>query len=199
MKLIIASNNLKKIREIKNICCGLPYDIVSLCEQGIFIDVAEDGKTIQENSYKKADAIYKYLINNNISDFMVLSDDSGLEIDYLNGEPGVRSARFAGEPCDDNKNNSKVLELMKDAEYSKRNAKFLTVITLIDYKGNINQFSGEVSGVILNEKRGNNGFGYDCLFYIEELEKTFAELNEQQKNNISHRGRALEELKDYLK
>lgn len=199
MKLIIASNNLNKIREIKNICSEFSYEIVSLKDEKIDIDVLENGKTIEENSFKKANEIYKYLIKQQAKDFLILSDDSGLMIEYLNNQPGVMSARFAGESCDDNKNNDKVLELLKNVEYSKRNAKFLTVITLMDDKGNYNQFSGEVNGIITEEKQGKNGFGYDCLFYVEEYKKTFAELTPYEKNSISHRGRALFKLKEYLK
>lgn len=142
MEIIIASNNENKIREIKDICRDLEYEILSLKEKGIYIDIVEDGSTIEENSFKKANEIYKILNKNNEKDFLVISDDSGLMVDYLDGEPGVRSARFAGDNATSEENNDKLLKLLDGIEYEKRGAKFLTVLTLIDDKGEINQFSG---------------------------------------------------------
>ena len=198
MKIVIASNNQNKIKEIKLICKDLNYEILSLKDLEIFIEVEEDGETIEENSFKKANEIYKYLVNRGYKDFLVLSDDSGLMIDYLNGEPGVKSARFSGEECNDEKNNDKVLRLLGGVPYSKRGAKMMTVLTLMDENGKFNQFFGEVQGKILDCKRGENGFAYDSIFYIEDIQKTFAELQDYEKNSLSHRNKALIKLKDYL-
>ncbi|HJC99957.1 MAG TPA: RdgB/HAM1 family non-canonical purine NTP pyrophosphatase [Candidatus Dwaynia gallinarum] len=199
MKLIIASNNQNKVNEIKDICRDLNYEIVSLKDEGIFIDIIEDGSTIEENSFKKANEIYKYISKRGDKNFLVLSDDSGLMVDYLNGEPGVLSARFSGENSSDEKNSEKVLKLLDGVNYSKRGAKFLTVLTLIDDNGKKNQFHGGIYGKILEEKRGENGFGYDSIFYIEEIQKTFAELSKDEKNLISHRYKALMKLREYFK
>ena len=149
MKLIIASNNQNKVNEIKDICRDLNYEIVSLKDEGIFIDIIEDGSTIEENSFKKANEIYKYISKRGDKNFLVLSDDSGLMVDYLNGEPGVLSARFSGENSSDEKNSEKVLKLLDGVNYSKRGAKFLTVLTLIDDNGKKNQFHGDIYGKIL--------------------------------------------------
>lgn len=198
MKLIIASNNVNKVNEIKEICGNLFESIVSLKEEGIHIDIVEDGSTLEENSLKKAKGIYEYLIRKSYDDFMVLSDDSGLMVEYLNGAPGVLSARFAGEEKNDCKNIQKVLNLLSNVEYLQRDAKFVTIITLIDSNGHIEQFLGEVQGKILNEEKGLNGFGYDPIFYVEEFKKTFAEMDKDQKNSISHRSKSLSKLKKYL-
>ena len=188
MKLIIASNNQNKVNEIKDICRDLNYEIVSLKDEGIFIDIIEDGSTIEENSFKKANEIYKYISKRGDKNFLVLSDDSG-----------VLSARFSGENSSDEKNSEKVLKLLDGVNYSKRGAKFLTVLTLIDDNGKKNQFHGDIYGKILEEKRGENGFGYDSIFYIEEIQKTFAELSKDEKNLISHRYKALMKLREYFK
>lgn len=198
MRMIIASNNENKVREIKEICKDLEYEILSLKQMGIFIDVVEDGQTIEENSLKKAKEIYKILKDNNEKNFLIISDDSGLMVNYLDGEPGVRSARFAGDNATSEENNDKLLKLLNGVKDENRSAKFLTVLTLIDSEGKINQFSGKVYGKILNEKRGKNGFGYDSIFYIEEIGKTFCELEQYEKNLISHRYKALLKLKEFL-
>ena len=197
MKLIIASNNQNKVNEIKDICRDLNYEIVSLKDEGIFIDIIEDGSTIEENSFKKANEIYKYISKRGDKNFLVLSDDSGLMVDYLNGEPGVLSARFSGENSSDEKNSEKVLKLLDGVNYSKRGAKFLTVLTLIDDNGKKNQFHGDIYGKILEEKRGENGFGFDSIFELEN-EKTLAELTNEEKNKVSSRKIALEKLKEKL-
>lgn len=199
MDLIIASNNEHKILEIKDIFKNFKISIFSLKDKKIFIEIAEDSKTIEGNSLKKANEIYKYLKSQNQNNFLILSDDSGLMIDYLNGAPGVMSARFSGENSTDDKNIQKVLNLLNSVEFKKRNAKFLTVLTLIDEFGNTNQFSGELYGRILNERRGENGFGYDSIFFLEDYNKTLAELNSSEKNSISHRRKAIDKLLNYLK
>lgn len=199
MKLIIASNNNHKITEIKNICKNFNYEIRSLKDENIFIDVEEDGNTIEENSFKKANEIYKFLKQRGESKFLVLSDDSGLMVDYLNGAPGVYSKRFSGENSTDEDNLIKVLTLLKEAKDNERNAKMITVLTLMNENGEWKQFLGEVQGEILREKRGENGFGYDPIFYIKEKNKSFGEISDEEKNSISHRYNALLKLQEYLK
>lgn len=199
MKLIIASNNNHKITEIKNICKNFDYEICSLKDENIFIDVEEDGTTIEENSFKKAKEIYKLLKERGESGFLVLSDDSGLMVDYLNGAPGVYSKRFSGENSTDEDNLIKVLTLLEEAKDNEREAKMVTVLTLMDENGGWKQFLGEVHGEILREKRGENGFGYDSIFYIKEKNKSFGEISDEEKNSISHRYNALLKLQEYLK
>ncbi len=199
MKLIIASNNNHKITEIKNICKNFNYEIFSLKDENIFIDVEEDGTTIEENSFKKANEIYKFLKQRGESNFLVLSDDSGLMVDYLNGSPGVYSKRFSGENSTDEDNLRKVLTLLEEAKDNERNAKMITVLTLMNENGEWKQFLGEVHGEILREKRGENGFGYDPIFYIKEKNKSFGEISDEEKNSISHRYNALLKLQEYLK
>lgn len=198
MKLIIASNNENKIREIRKVFSDMDLLIRSLKDESIFIDVEEDGETIPENSYKKAKEIYEYLKERGDRDFYVLSDDSGLMVDYLNGAPGVISKRFSGEESTDEKNNTKVLTFMDGVEEDKRDAKLITVLTLIDHDGFDIQFEGILEGKITREKKGDNGFGYDPIFYVEEFKKTLAEVTIDEKNSLSHRGRALRKLREYL-
>ncbi len=192
-KLIVASNNQGKIKEIKEILKDFDLEITSLKEAKLKVDVVEDGNTFMENAYKKAYEIYK------ITGEMVLSDDSGLMVEALNGAPGVFSARFAGEHGNDKKNNEKLLKLMKGKKAEDRGAKFVTAMVLIINENNIIKVQGEAKGYIIQEPRGDNGFGYDSLFYSRELNKTFAELDGKEKNSISHRGKALELLKEKLK
>lgn len=199
MKLIIASNNNHKITEIKNICKNFNYEICSLKDENISIDVEEDGTIIEENSFKKANEIYKFLKQRGDSNFLVLSDDSGLMVDYLNGAPGVYSKRFSGENSTDEDNLRKVLTLLEEAKDNERNAKMITVLTLMNENGEWKQFLGEVHGEILREKRGENGFGYDPIFYIKEKNKSFGEISDEEKNSISHRYNALLKLQEYLK
>lgn len=192
-RLIIASNNAHKIEEIKSIFHDINYEIVSLKEAGIDIEVEENGKTFEENSYIKAKAIH------DLTGEAVLADDSGLEVYALNGAPGVLSARFAGEHGNDAKNNCKLLELLKDLPLEKRSARFVSAIVMLLNNGEKLTGIGYAEGTIGFEGKGHNGFGYDPLFISKELEKTFAELSNEEKNSISHRKRALEDLKKKLK
>lgn len=192
-RVILASNNKKKIEEIKEILKDLDLEIKSLKEEGIDIDVVEDGKTFKENSFKKANEIKEYLLKKGEKDFIVMSDDSGLEVDALNGAPGVYSARYSGEHGNDKKNNEKLLKELEGIE--KRTARFVCHITLINDKNIETDFFGEVKGRILEKLNGEGGFGYDPLFFNEELKKTFGEATKDEKNKISHRGNALKQLK----
>lgn len=195
-ELIIASNNQNKINEIKEILINFKLNILSLKEKNINIEVKEDGNTFEENSRKKAIEIVNYLNNKGEKDFIVMADDSGLMVDYLNGEPGIYSARYAGKHGDDKKNNEKLLYKLKDTDWENRDAKFVCVITAINSELNEIIARGEVLGKIQNKLSGKDGFGYDPLFYVENFQKTFSEMTNNEKNKISHRGKALDILKE---
>jgi XTP/dITP diphosphohydrolase len=167
-------------------------------DERIDIDVVEDGKTFEENAKKKAKEIYEYLLERKDSNFIVLADDSGLEVNYLNGEPGIYSARYAGEHGNDSKNNEKLLNKLKGVLKSNRGAKFICQLAMFTDKGEYFKVTGEVEGYIIEELHGDGGFGYDPLFFYEPLDKTFAELTSEEKNEISHRGKALKELKKVI-
>jgi XTP/dITP diphosphohydrolase len=193
-RLIIASNNAHKVKEIKAILADFPFEVVSLKEAGIDVDVEEDGSTFIENAYKKANEIFKIA-----KDAAVLSDDSGLMVNALGGAPGVYSARFAGEHGNDKKNNEKLLELMKGKPMEERGAKFVSAIVMIIDNDKCIKVQGEIEGYVKESLAGNGGFGYDPLFFVPECNKTFGELSEEEKNQISHRARALDKLKKELR
>lgn len=197
-KLILASNNQKKIKEIKEILQTEDIKVLSLKDINLDIDVVEDGNTFEENALKKSREIYKELIKREFNNFIVMSDDSGLSVDYLNGEPGVYSARYAGEHGNDNLNNKKLLDNLQDIKGEDRKARFICHIALVDSNDKYIGVRGEVEGYILEEERGNSGFGYDPLFFYEPLKKSFAELSSEEKNKISHRGKALNIIKDKI-
>ncbi len=198
-KLIVASNNQHKIQEIKEILKDVSIEVVSLKDEGIFIEVEEDGMTFKENAYKKAKEIYDYLKTKGYEDFIVMSDDSGITVDALNGDPGVYSARYAGEPSDSAKNNEKLLANLKDVPWEKRGGSFVCHISLIDDRGISYDAEGIVRGIVTKELRGKDGFGYDPLFYIEKYKKTFGEIQSDEKNKISHRSIALGKVRDIIK
>ncbi|SFB45208.1 XTP/dITP diphosphatase [Clostridium frigidicarnis] len=197
-KLIVASNNEHKIKEIKEILKDLSLDIRSLKDENIFIDVEEDGKTFKENALKKAREIYKFLNNRNEKDFIVMSDDSGLVVDILNGEPGVYSARYAGEHGNSKKNNEKLLKKLSEFSIEERKAYFICLVALINQEGKELTIEGKSYGYITENLKGNEGFGYDPIFFVKEFNKTFAEMTPEEKNSISHRGKALEKLKEEI-
>lgn len=197
-KLILASNNAKKIKEIQEILNELPIEVRSLKEEGIDIEVVEDGETFEENAKKKAKEIYEFLLSKGERNFIVLADDSGLAVDYLDGAPGIYSARYSGEHGDDNKNNEKLLENLKGVSKRDRGAQFICQLSLFTDKGEYYTVRGEVKGYIIEELHGGGGFGYDPLFFYEPLNKTFGELECDEKNKISHRGVALCKLKEVL-
>jgi len=192
-KIIVASNNEHKIKEIKEILLQLPFEVLSLKEANISIDVEESGSTFMDNAELKASEIYKIADGN-----MVLADDSGLAVEALNGAPGVFSARFAGVHGNDKENNEKLLYLLDGAKEKQRKAKFICAMVLIVNEDEIIKVQGEVEGVITDEFRGEEGFGYDPLFFVKEYKKTFAQMGIEEKNVISHRGRALDKLKGEL-
>lgn len=188
MELVFATNNKHKLNELQAIL-GTRFKLLSLKDIGCFEDIPEEQPTLEGNARQKSMYIFqKY----NISCF---ADDTGLEIDALNGEPGVYSARYAGEEKNADANMNKVLDKM--AKINNRKARFRTVISLV-INGIEKQFEGIVEGKIINEKKGASGFGYDPIFQPEGFEKTFAEMNLEDKNKISHRGRAVEKLVSYL-
>ncbi|OGS34235.1 MAG: non-canonical purine NTP pyrophosphatase, RdgB/HAM1 family [Elusimicrobia bacterium RIFOXYC2_FULL_34_12] len=187
-KIILATQNKDKIREIRKIL-GYHFKIVTLKN---FPEIIEDGKTLEENAIKKAKTIFK------ITKITSIADDSGLEVDFLDGKPGVYSARFAGKNCKYEDNNKKLLKLLKNVHYKKRKAKFTTVVAIVFEDGSIKTTSGSVYGYITTEPKGNNGFGYDPIFYYPKLKKTFAQLTTQQKNKISHRAIAFKKAKKLL-
>ena len=197
-KIVLASNNAKKIKELKNMLKEYDFEVCSLKDEDINIDVVEDGNTFEENALKKASEIYNYLLANNKGDALVLADDSGLEVDSLNGAPGVYSARYAGEHGNDYKNNIKLLEEMKGFKGDDRKARFVCVISLVDENGETKVVRGEVDGYIIEELKTEGGFGYDPLFFYEGFNKTFGEASSEEKNAISHRGNALKKLKEIL-
>ena len=183
MELVIASNNKHKVQEIKTILSGRFDRNYSLGELGINVDPDETAPDFLGNAMIKAKAIAA------CTDKAVIADDSGLEVAALQGAPGVHSARYAGEPCSDDKNNEKLLREMRSV--SDRSARFVTTMVLLFPTGESVVGVGEVKGEIITEKKGTNGFGYDPLFYSYELGKTFGEASEEEKNSVSHRSRAL--------
>jgi len=189
MKLVFASNNKNKIKEVQLL---LPVDIqvLSLEDIGCFEDIPETSDTIEGNAILKANYVSERFGYN------CFADDSGLEVEALNGEPGVYSARYAGEPKDDHKNMDKLLANLKDK--TNRKANFKTVICL-NLNGSQQLFTGIINGKIIEEKIGNNGFGYDPVFVADNYSKTFAELTLEEKSAISHRGLAVKQLIDFLK
>lgn len=188
-KLIVASNNEHKIIEIKQILADFPFEVISLKEANIDVDVEEIGTTFEENAYIKANEIFKLT-----KDCLVLSDDSGLMVDALDGAPGVYSARFAGEHGNSKKNNEKLLSMLQGKSLEERKARFVCALVLIIDKDKIISVRGEVEGRIAEAESGKDGFGYDPLFYVPEQHMTFAEMSGELKNSMSHRGRALEKL-----
>ncbi len=190
-EVVFATKNKGKIKEIQAIL-GNEYIVKSMEEIGINIDIIEDGKTFEENAIKKAVEIM------NITNKIVLADDSGLEIDYLDGEPGVYSARYMGEDTPYEIKNNKILDILKDVEEEKRGARFVSVIALAIPQKEPITIKGTIEGIIGYEIKGENGFGYDPIFYIPELKMTAAELSIEEKNKISHRGKALKQMKKIL-
>lgn len=190
-KIILASNNKGKIKEIQEILSPLGYEIISMKDFGIDIEIEENGKTFKENAGIKARAIYE------MGHTAVIADDSGLEVDFLNGAPGVYSHRYAGENASDSDRNNKLLSELSGVPEEKRGAAFVCEICYIDETGREQYVRGECRGKIGYEPIGENGFGYDPLFMYGE--KSFAEISAEEKNKISHRADALRKLCSILK
>lgn len=183
-ELVLASGNKGKLAEFQRLLEGLDVQIHSMKEYPEIGEIVEDGSTFAENALIKARAVCK------ATGKPAMADDSGLAVDALNGAPGIYSARFAGEQRSDADNNAKVLQLLEHVEDSKRTARFFCVIAIVLPDGREYTVEGTCEGTILHALRGEGGFGYDPLFYVESLDKTFAELTMEEKNRISHRGHA---------
>lgn len=183
-KLLLATKNRAKVKEYSKLLHGIPYEIVSLEDVGIDEDVEESGKTFEENAAIKAKTCAK------LSGLIAIADDSGLEVDALGGEPGVRSARYAGEGATDKKRIDYLLDKMRNISSGQRTARFRCVIAIATPAGEVKLCEGKCDGVITSEPKGENGFGYDPVFYLPDHEMTMAELSMDEKNKISHRGKA---------
>lgn len=185
-QIVLATGNEGKVREFKKLVEGVDLEIKGLKDFGPIPDIVEDGKTFEDNAYKKAHLTAKYL------GIPALADDSGLVVDALGGEPGVHSARYAGEDATDRENNLKLIAAMEGQE--NRKAAFETILAIAVPRGPALIYEGRCEGVLLHENRGENGFGYDPLFYYPEFKKTFAQMTQEEKNSVSHRGKAMAEL-----
>ena len=196
-KIIFATGNAGKMREIQMILADLGLEIQSMKEAGVTADIVEDGKTFAENAMIKASAIAQELEKRG-ERAVVLADDSGLEIDYLNKEPGIYSARYMGEDTSYKIKNAHLIQRLAGVPDEKRTARFVCAIAAVLPDGRQFETNAAVEGRIGYEERGENGFGYDPIFYLPEYGKSSAELSPEEKNRISHRGKALEEMKRVL-
>ena len=186
--IVIASNNKHKLKEFKEILVN--YNIITLNDIEYYEDIEENGKTFEENALIKAETIHKYLKDKSI-DYIVVADDSGLCVDSLGGAPGIYSARYAGLHGDNEANRSK---LQNELEGKERDAYFICTIVAVYPNGEHKTFEGKTYGKISKVELGNKDFGYDCIFYSNDLNKTFGEATEEEKNSVSHRGRAIREM-----
>ena len=191
-KIIFATGNEHKMTEIREILAGLKAEILSMKDAGITADIVEDGSTFEENAVIKAKAVAKEV------DAIVLADDSGLEIDYLNKEPGVYSARYMGEDTSYEIKNQALLDRLKGVPKEKRTARFVCAIAAVFPHGEVIVKRGTIEGYIGDKPERKNGFGYDPIFYVEEFQCSTAELTMEQKNALSHRGNALRAMKGDL-
>ncbi len=192
MKIVLATTNSNKLREFRTMLKDIGVTIISLDSFKGCPEVIEDGKSFAENALKKARTIAEYC------GLVTVADDSGLEVDFLNSMPGIYSARYSGEKADDRKNNEKLLRKLSGVSRDKRGAQFRCVIAVVDPEAGEQVVEGSCRGIIIEEGRGSNGFGYDPVFFDEDSGLTFAEMKPQQKNLISHRSRAIKELKKIL-
>ena len=187
-KIVLASNNVHKVKEIKEILNN--YDILTMNDISFYDDIVEDGETFLDNALIKAKAISKYIKEKGLN-YDVIADDSGLCCNGLDGDPGVYSARYAGNH-DDKANRNKIIEELKDKDKS---AYFVCCMVLYHPDDTYSSYEGTTSGIIISEERGKTDFGYDCIFLSDDLGVTFGEASDDDKNNVSHRKRALEKLK----
>jgi XTP/dITP diphosphohydrolase len=192
-KLLLATSNPGKIREYRLLLDGLGYQITTLTEEGIAKIVTESGNNYEQNARLKAITYAK------LSQLTALADDSGLEVDALNGEPGIKSARFAGEAATDAEKVSLLLAKLDGIPWERRTARFKCVIAIATPEGQSKLCYGECHGMIALEAKGENGFGYDPIFFLPEMGKTMAELPSEMKNQISHRARASQEARQVLR
>lgn len=192
-KIIFATTNQGKVREVKMMMQDFGVDVCTMKEAGINIDIEENGTTFEENAIIKAKTIME------ATGQIALADDSGLEVDYLDGAPGIYSARFLGEDTPYEEKNNYIIEKLKEAKGSERSARFVCVIAVAFPDGKIETCRGTIEGLIGYEQKGSNGFGYDPIVYVPEYEMTTGEMAPELKNSISHRGKALEQMKELLK
>ncbi len=202
MRIVFATGNKDKMREIREILGDLDAEILSMKEAGVYEDVDENGTTFAENARIKADAIYAHLKDKEpdlAGETVVLADDSGLEIDYLGGEPGIYSARYLGKDTPYTEKNSIIIGRLQDAKGDERSARFVCAIAAC-LPGEVRLDTiGTMEGIIADRIAGENGFGYDPIFFLPEYGKTSAELTESEKNAISHRGKALRKMEELLR
>lgn len=199
-KVIFATGNAHKMIEIRQILADLGMEILSQKEAGISADIVEDGKTFEENALIKASGIAE--IAHKMPEYkgaIVLADDSGLEIDYLNKEPGIYSARYMGEDTSYHIKNANLIQRLEGVPDEKRTARFVCAVAAAFPDGTVKTVRGTMGGRIGYEERGENGFGYDPIFFLPEFQCTSAELSMEEKNQISHRGKALRAIKDELR
>jgi XTP/dITP diphosphohydrolase len=192
-KLVLGSRNPGKIKEFHALLKGETLTLLSWRDFPYPFSVKEDGKTFQENALKKAKTTAR------ITGEIAIADDSGLEVDFLDQQPGILSARYAGPEASEEDNNAKLLRELKGVPPSKRGARFVCAIVICTPEGNWDWVEGECRGIITESPRGEQGFGYDPIFFVPELGKTFAELSPEEKNRISHRARAMDKLRPILK
>lgn len=192
-RIVFATGNAGKMKEIREILSDLELEVVSMKEIGVDIPIEEDGTTFEENALIKARAVARQCGE------IVFADDSGLEVDYLNGEPGIYSARYMGEETPYSIKNANIIGCLEGIPDEKRTARFVCAIAAVFPDGQEMVTSGEIEGRIGYEEKGKNGFGYDPIFYVPEFGRTTAELSDEEKNSISHRGRALRRMKEKLR
>ncbi|NOY60568.1 MAG: RdgB/HAM1 family non-canonical purine NTP pyrophosphatase [Calditrichaeota bacterium] len=190
-KLLLATRNKDKVIEIKHVLKDLKIEIISADSFENLPDVEEDQPTLEGNAIKKAQVLFE------IAGIPTVADDTGLEVDFLKGHPGVRSSRYAGENATYEDNVNKLLEVLAGVPSEKRTARFRTIVAFCNGK-EVQTLEGVCEGTILDERRGHSGFGYDSVFYVPQFKKTFAEMDLQQKNEISHRGLALKKFKELI-
>ncbi len=191
-KIILASNNKGKIQEVKEILKDMNIELLSMKEAGIDMDIEENGTTFEENALIKAKAVME------LSGEITIADDSGLEVDYLNKEPGIYSARYMGHDTSYRIKNQAIIDRLEGVDGTDRSARFVCAIAAAFPDGQHIITRGTMEGVIAHKEMGENGFGYDPIVYLPEYEKTSAQLSPEEKNKVSHRGKALEELKTKL-
>lgn len=192
-RIIFATKNNHKMKEIREILDGRGYEILSMAEAGVDIDVVEDGTTFEENALIKSRTIRDF-----VGDAIVLSDDSGLEVDYLGGNPGIYSARWLGDDTSYDVKNTMLLNMMEGVPEEDRTARFVCALAAAFPDGTDKVVRGTIEGIIGYEIAGENGFGYDPIFFVPEYRCTTAEMTPEQKNEISHRGKALRMIAEYL-
>lgn len=194
LDLVVSTGNLHKLSEIKKILKDMPFNILSMYDVGLYgSKIEETGDTYEENALIKAEFVCEK------TGKITIADDSGLSVDVLAGAPGVHSARYAGEPCDDEKNNEKLLKNLADIPETMRGAKFISVIALVFPNGEKRLFKGVTYGNVGFQPKGDNGFGYDPLFIVKDKNKTYAEMSDEEKNTLSHRYRAMKNMMKYFK